>query len=149
MPSIPYDALSHSLYVVTHDGVTHVAEGEPDGDFFLASYDNDSVTGQEGAKGDVQFSQRIASLGTITSTMQWGAATNKTFNKIFQDQQKGLYPQSATLKRITATENITVISSLRFMIGKTPDYGIGVEAANRAWGLKVERMKFEEVQDPA
>jgi hypothetical protein len=149
MPTLAYDADAHKLYITTYDDKTFQVEGEPDGDFFLATYDNEAVTASEGAKGDVQFSQRIASLGTVTSTSQWGSDTNKVLNQVFKDQQKGNHPKKVELKRITDTENVLVLTCSRAMIGKTPDYGIGVEAADRPWGFKLEKMKFDETQAPA
>jgi len=149
MPTIPYDTASHVLYLTANDGTTFAGEGEPDGEFFNATYDNSAVSAIEGAKGTVQFSQRIASLGTITSTTQWGADYNKILTKMFNDQQKGLHPQGISLKRINDNENVTVINGLKFMIEKLADYAIGTEGTDRGWSLKVEQMKFEEVQDPA
>lgn len=149
MPTLAYDANSHVLYLTDYDGVTFALDGNADGDNFLASYDNDAVTGIEGSQGDVQFSQVIASLGTVTKTAQWGAVSNKILNKVFKDQQKGRTPQKLELKRINDNENVLVMTSSRCMIQKTPDYTIGTAAQNRGWAFKLEKMAFEEVQDPS
>lgn len=149
MANIPYQAADHALYITTHDDITFSFQGEPDGDFIVVSYDNDTVTAQEGAKGDVQYSQRVASLGTIVATCQWQSLSNENLNKVFKDQQNSLFMKRAEVKRISNTENTTVCTSLEPMIMKTPDYGLGTTAADRAWSFKVKNLTFEETTAPA
>lgn len=149
MANIPFSAADHALYLTTHDDVTFALQGEPDGDFIVVSYDNDTVTAQEGVKGSVQYSQRVASLGTIVATNQWQSPFNDQMNQVFKDQQNSLYMKRAEVKRISSTENTTVCTSIKPMIMKTPDYGLGSTAADRAWSLKVSQLTFEEVADPA
>lgn len=149
MPTDFYDANSHVAYLTTYDDVTFALEGDADGDNFAADYDNDAITSIEGSRGDVQFSQVIASLGTVTKTMQWGSASNKILNQVFKDQQSGNPPKKLELKRINDDENVLVLTSSRCVIQKVPTYTTGTAAQNRAWAFKLEKMSFDEVQDPA
>lgn len=148
MPTEFYNADSHIPYLTDYNGITFALDGQADGDSFLATYDNDALSTIVGASGDVQFSQVVASLGTVTRTGQWGAASNKILNKVFKDQQKGKPPQKLEFKRISEDENVLVMTCSRCGIQKIPDYTVGVTAQNRAWAFKLEKMSFEEVQDP-
>lgn len=149
MPTRIFDAATHTGYIKTHDDITYALEGEPDGDNFVATYANDAVTALEGAKGDVQWSQTVISLGTVTKTFQWGSSSNQVFQKIFADQQNQLYPKKFELKRISGTENVTEVTCARVMITKPADITEGAAAANRAWALSLEKMKFPEEVAPA
>lgn len=149
MPTKIFDAATHTAYITTHDDITIAMEGEPDGDNFLATYTNDAVTALEGAKGDVQWSQIVISLGVVTKTMQWGSVSNQILQKMFADQQKQLYPKKFELKRISGTENVTELTCARVMITKPADLTEGAAAANRAWALSLEKMKFPEEVAPA
>ncbi len=149
MPTRIFDAATHTAYITTNDDITYAFEGEPDGDNFLATYANDAVTALEGAKGDVQWSQIVISLGTVTKTMQWGSESNQVLQKIFADQQKQLYPKKFELKRVAGDENVTEVTCSRVMITKPADLTEGAAAANRAWALQLEKMKFPEVVAPA
>ena len=149
MANKPYNAIDHALYLTTFNGITFVAQGEPDLDFIAVSYVNDATTASEGAKGDVQFSQRVASLGTIVFTCQWGSPTNDNLNQVFEDQQAGNIMLKAEVKRISNTENTVVWTSINPKITKIPDYATGVEASNRGWNFMVERLKAGEKLAPA
>ncbi len=149
MPTEFFDANSHVLYLTTYDDITFAIGGDADGDNFLATYDNASVTKVEGAKGDVQFSQRIASSGTVTKTVQWGADSNKILNQVFKDQQKGNTPKKLELKKINENQNVLVMTSSRCVIEKIPDLTTGVTAQNRGWAFGLEKMSFPEVQAAA
>ncbi len=149
MPTLSYDAANHFFYLTSYDDITFALGGAPDGDFFTVTYANDATSSAEGAQGDVQFSQRVASLGNVTYTSQWGAETNKILNQVFKDQQKGLYMQTAELKRISNIENVTVLTCSRAMIQKVPDYTIGTESSDRGWTFALEKMTFKELQTPA
>ena len=149
MPNIAYNAEDHALYLTTFDDVTFSTDGEIDGDFLVITYDNDAISAVEGAKGKVQFSQRIASLGNAQVAVQWGSQFNEVLQQAFRDQQQGNYLQRAELKRISNTENTTVCTSINPKIMKVADYTIGTVAGDRTWNLKLENLSFEEVQDPA
>jgi hypothetical protein len=149
MSNKPYNAKDHALYLTTYDGITFVGQGEPDADFIAVTYVNDSTTAAEGAKGDVQFSQRIASLGNILFTCQWGSPTNDNLNQVYADQQKGNYLQSAEVKRISNTENITVWSAINPKIVKPADYTVGIAVADRGWNFLVEKLTPGEKLAPA
>lgn len=148
MANKPYNAVDHALYLTTFDNITFVAQGEPDADFIAVSFVNDAVTAVEGAKGDVQFSQRVASLGTIIFTCQWGSPTNDNLNQVFSDQQNGDNLLKAEIKRISNTENVIVWTSINPKITKIPDYATGVSASNREWNFMVERLTAGEKVNP-
>jgi len=149
MPTKEFDAGSHTAYVTTFDDKTFALEGEPDGDAYNATFDNDAVGAIEGAKEDVQFSLRGASLGTFTKTMQWGADTNKILNQVFKDQKAGNFAKRVEIKRINQSENVLVLTCARAVITKIPDLVFGVAAADRPWAFKLEKMEFPETQAPA
>lgn len=148
MPSKPYNASNHALYLTTFDDITFVAQGEPDADFIAVSYVNDAVTSSEGAKGDVQFSERIASLGLIVFTCQWGSVSNENLNQVFADQQEGNILKKAEVKRISNSENIVIWTSINPKLVKPADYTIGTAASNRGWNFSVERLKAGERTAP-
>ncbi len=143
-----YFSQDHFLYLTTYDDITFSLQGKPDGDFLQVDYDNDTITVAEGADGEPQWSQRVASVGTFIATIQWGADTMDKMHKVFEDQQKGFYLKRAELKRITNTENVTVCTSQEPKILKLPTYTIGTVAADRPMSIKVSKLKFEEVVDP-
>jgi len=149
MASKPYNAIDHALYLTTFNDITFIAQGEPDADFIAVSFVNDAVTASEGAKGDVQFSQRVASLGTIVFTCQWGSPTNDNLNQVFFDQQAGNILKKAEIKRISNTENIVVWTSVNPKITKIPDYTTGVTASDRGWNFMVEKLTAGEKLAPA
>lgn len=149
MANKPYNAIDHALYLTTFDGVTFIAQGEPDADFIAVTYVNDSTTATEGAKGDVQFSQRKASLGSIVFTCQWQSPTNDNLNQVFDDQQIGSYLKKAEVKRISNTENITIWSSINPKIVKRADYSLGTTVADRGWSFLVEKLTAGEKLAPA
>jgi len=149
MANKPYSALDHALYLTTFDDITFVCQGDADGDFLAVSYVNDSSAAIEGAKGDVQFTERVASLGLIVFTCQWGSPTNDNLNQVFIDQQAGKIMKVAEIKRISNTENIVIWTSINPKIAKVPDYTIGTTVADRAWNFMVERMLPGEKLAPA
>lgn len=149
MANRPYNALDHALYLTTFDGTTFVGQGEPDADFIAVSYVNDASTAIEGAKGDVQFSQRIASLGLFVFTCQWGSPTNDNLNQVFADQQAGNFLQSIELKKISNTENVTIWSAVNPKIVKVPDYATGIAPADRGWNFLGEKLTPGERVTPA
>lgn len=150
MPApLPYSAANHHLYLTTFDGVTFALQGEPDADFILAEFVNDTTESKEGAKGDVQDSVRIAKMGRITATCQWGSDFNKVMNQVYKDQSDGNFLQSADIKRISNTENTTVATSINPKIVKLPNWNAGVSAADRAYILNVHNMEMQERQTPA
>ena len=146
---INYNALDHYLYLTTHDDVTFRAEGAQDGDFLTVAFDNDTMTFSEGAQGDVQGSQRKASLGMITFTGQWGSKTNNNFNYVFNNQQKSLYLKKAQIKRINENENVTVWDSTGAWLVKPADWSAGSVANPRAWSVKVKGLEAKETEAPA
>lgn len=148
MATKPYNAVDHALYLTTFDDVTFIAQGEPDADFIAVTFVNDSSTATEGAKGDVQFSQRIASLGNIAFTCQWGSSTNETLNQVFADQQNGSFLKSAKIKRISETENVVVWECVNPKIVKRADYTIGIAPADRAWNFLAEKLTPGERSSP-
>jgi len=144
-----YDALNHFIYITTFDDVTFSLEGEQDGDFLSIVFDNDSITGAEGAKGDVQWSQRQPSLGTIVFTGQWGSDFNQKLNQVHKDQIAGNPPKKLQVKRISGTENTLIYDTGSCRIMKTADQAIGSVANPRAWSIKVGKLTEEEVAAPA
>lgn len=146
---INYNALDHFIYLTTYNDITFKLDGAQDGDFISIVFDNDTMTFSEGSQGDVQPSQRVASLATWTSTSQWGAETNSRLQQVFKDQQSGNYLKKAELKRISSTENTLIATSTGAYLTKPADYAIGSEASPRSWPLKTKGTKFEEVLAPA
>ena len=100
-------------------------------------------------KGDVQDSIRVAKMGEVTITCQWGSDLNKILNQVYDDQNDSNYMIRLDVKRISNTENTTVITGLNPKIVKPADYTLGSEAADRAWVVRVHKMKLVEVQAPA
>jgi hypothetical protein len=145
---VNYNALDHYLYLTTHDDITFRVEGAQDGDFLSVVYDNDTMTFSEGAQGDVQPSQRVASLATILFTGQWGSSSNKKLAYVFNDQQNSLYLKKAQIKRINTTENVVVWDSKGAWLMKTADWAVGSEASPRAWSVKTKRTKEAETEAP-
>ncbi len=145
---ITYNALDHFIYIVTYDGITFKLEGAQDGDFITVTYDNDSVTGAEGAQGDVQWSQRIPSLGTVVFTGQWGSDSNGKMNQVHKDQISGNFPQKMQIKRINDSENVLLYDTSSCRVMKGADLGLGSVAAPRAWSFKVGGLSEEEVTAP-
>ncbi len=145
---VNFNALDHYLYLTTHDDITFRIEGAQDGDFLSVVYDNDTMSFSEGAQGDVQPSQRVASLGMITFTGQWGSDSNKKFAFVFNSQQQSLYLKKAQIKRINTTENVVVWDSQGAWLVKTADWTVGSEASARAWAVKVKRLKEAETEAP-
>lgn len=144
MPTTPYSANDHALYLTDYESNTIVGQGEADADFISAEFVNDTVNSIEGAKGDVQDSIRVAEMGRITFTNQWGSSFNKSMNKIYADQQDGKYLQKAEIKRISDEENTTVVTSSNPKVVKLPNYTIGVNASDRAYIFNVHHMEFPE-----
>ena len=149
MSTAIFNAIDHGMYFTTFDDVTFVGQGEPDADFISATFVNDTVTSTEGVKGDVQHSIRKARMGEITFTCQWGSDTNKILNQVYKDQDESNYMKRIDVKRISNTENTTVITGIKPVIVKRPDYTLGSEAADRAWVIRVENMDLVETQAPA
>lgn len=145
---INYNALDHFLYLTDDEGITFRAEGAQDGDYISVVFDNDTMSFSEGAQGDVQPSQRVASLGTITFTGQWGSDSNSKFNYVFNRQQSSLYMRKAQIKRINTTENVLVWDSTGVWITKSADWTVGSEASPRAWAFKVKGLKAAETLAP-
>lgn len=148
MANKPYSAINHSLYITTSDGFSFRLQGEPDADFIAVSFVNDATTASEGAKGDVQFSQRVASLGTIVFTCQWGSPTNDNLNQVFSDQQNGTYLTDIKVVSDRTGTNITIWSGLRPKIVKIPDYTTGITGADRGWSFMVEKLTAGEKVNP-
>ncbi len=146
---IPYNALDHYLYLTTYDDVTFRLEGAQDGDFINVAYSNDVMSFTEGAQGDVQPSQRVATLGTITFTGQWGSDFNSKLNQVFKDQQKSLFLKKAQVKRINDAENTLVWDSKGAWLVKPADMALGSEASPRAWAITVKGLTAEETTAPA
>jgi len=149
MASIPYSAIDHAIYVTDNAGITFAGQGEPDADFISATFINDTVSSTEGVKGDVQDSIRVAKMGEITFTCQWGSDTNKILNQVYEDQNNGLYMQRLDIKRISNTENTTVITGINPKLVKLPDYALGQEGSDRAYVFRVHEMTYAEKQTPA
>jgi hypothetical protein len=147
--SKPLNTLDHNLYLTTYDGNTFAGQGEPDADFILAEFVNDTVTSVEGAKGEVQDTVRVAKMGRITFTCQWGSDFNKFMNQVYKDQQEGNYLQSADIKRISNTENVTVATSINPKIVKLPNWAAGPQATDRAYILNVHNMEMAEREIPS
>jgi hypothetical protein len=145
-----YNALDHYLYLTTHDDKTFRIEGAQDGDFLAVTYDNDTMSFAEGAQGDVQASQRVASLGSFLFTGQWGSASNKNFAYVFNDQNKNsLFLKKAQIKRINSSGSVVVWNSKKAWLVKTADWTIGSQASPRAWTIKVSGLEEVETEAPS
>lgn len=147
-----YNSLDHKVYFTFNDNgtsKTFAGQGEPDADFISVTYDNEAVQAMEGAKGDVQFSQKKASLGSLSASFQWGSSTNDNLNYVFRNQQKGMYLEKVEVKRITDVENVIVWTSSRAMIAKIPDYSVGSQANDRSWDIKLEGLFPGEFTTPS
>ncbi len=145
---VGYNALDHFIYIVTWDNITFKLEGAQDGDFISVVFDNDSVTGAEGAQGDVQWSQRVPSMGTVIFTGQWGADSNGKINQVHKDQIAGRPPKKMQVKRINDTENTLLHDTTSCRVGKGADKVVGSVANPRAWTFKVGGLSEEEVTAP-
>ena len=143
-----YSALDHKIYLTTDEGTTFALEGAIDGDFITVEYDNDSVNAVEGAQGNVQFSQRKNSLGTVSFSGQWGAVTNENLNYVFARQQKGYFIEKLQVKRINELENTLIHDAQRAMIQKPPTNTMGPTASDKSWPFKVEGLTYEEQTAP-
>lgn len=151
MPTIAYSAAEHSIYITTYDDITFVGQGEPDADFIGIEFVNDSVTSVEGAKGEVQDSIRVAKMGRVTFTNQWGSNFNDVMNQVNKDQQAGNYMKSLTVKRTNETTGVNdeIMSCVNPKIVKLPNYSIGVSASDRTYVYNVHNMEMKEVEAPA
>ena len=140
-----YDALSHNLVITTTAGITFFAEGAQDGDYITVEYENDMITASEGAHGDIQFSQRKASLGTISFNNHWGSITNKNFNYLFDQQQviaaTGVDAAVITRMEVQKGGGEVVWTAEKSVIQKPAGYTIGSEASPREWSFKVSQLK--------
>jgi hypothetical protein len=149
MSTIAYNALDHAVYITDYQDFTFAGQGEPDGDYIAATFVNDTVTSTEGVKGDVQDSIRVGEMGEITVTSQWGSDLNKILTQVYKDQKSSNFMKRLDVKRISNTENTTILTGLNPKIVKIPDYTLGSEAADRAWVIRVHKMDMVEVQAPA
>ncbi len=134
----------HTFYVTNHDDKT-VAFNGGDDDYISVAFENVSVTGEESAKGAVQWNRRVTRKGTITVSLQWGSNENDILNQMFFDQSEGNLLKSSSVKRITQTENTTLYSTVgRLFIQKIPDDSLGAEGGSRIWIFDVEKMTADE-----
>jgi len=147
--STPYSAENHALYLTTSAGTVFAGQGEADSDFISAEFTNDAVSSVEGAKGDVQDSIRVAKMGTITFTNQWGSDFNDNMNEVFENQKNGSYMLKAEIVRTGPTGNVTVVSATNPKIVKLPSYTLGTNAADRAYVFNVHDMQFTERTAPS
>lgn len=144
-----YSANEYTLFLTTYDDVTWAFSGEGPDDVFTFAYDNDDITTTVGIKGDVQFSQTVASLGTATAVCQWGADTVKKITQMHRDQQDGNFMKKLQLKRNSDSVNETVVDCETSAIQKMPDLVQGASATPRSFLFKLEKMRFEQVETPA
>lgn len=150
MALLKYSANEYTLFLTTWDDVTWAFSGEGPDDVFTFAYDNDDVTTQPGIKGDVQFSQTVASLGTGTAVCQWGADTVKKLTQMHRDQNiDGNFMKKLQLKRNSNTVNEIIVDCESAAIQKMPDLVQGAVAAPRSFLFKLEKMRFEQVETPA
>ena len=151
MTTKAYNSLDHTLYIKDGEGNTFSGQGEPDSDFIGAEFVNDSVTSVEGAKGDVQDSIRVAKMGRVTFTNQWGSDFNSIMNHVYKQQKKGTFMTDLWVQRTNANtgENVRVLTSTNPKIVKLPNYNLGVSASDRAYVFNVHGMTLDEEIDPA
>ncbi|MCK5601209.1 hypothetical protein KAR91_05050 [Candidatus Pacearchaeota archaeon] len=149
MAILKYSALEYTLFITTFDDTTWPFSGEGPDDVFTFAYDNDDVTTTAGIKGDVQFSQTVASLGTGTAVCQWGADTVKKITQMHRDQQAGNFMKKLQLKRNSDSVNEIVVDCESSAIQKMPDLVQGATATPRSFLFKLEKMRFEQVETPS